>query len=133
MNDRSDKYSEVVVSFGSNTADKKANIVAAIDWFASLTADLKSSDIYETTAVGNGVGSYMNAVAIGLTSCDLAYLRAETKRYEERCGRDIECRIRGEVPIDIDIVMWERGIERPADYSHDFFQIGYSELVGSER
>ena len=49
-------------------------------------------------------------------------------KYSKENGRDEERRRRGEVPIDIDIVLWNAKTVRPADFAREFFQIGFREI-----
>lgn len=120
---------KAVLSLGSNHGNRYANIEEAIAWCAGQLSDIRISSIYETPEI-HGIGDpYMNAVVIGATCKSFEELTRETKEFERTHGRDAEARNRGEVPIDIDIVIWNEGITRPLDFSRQFFQIGYSEII----
>lgn len=121
--------STVVISFGSNTERKGENVLEALEWFGALVPGARVSHIYETAAVGGGTRPYMNAVGIGSTDMCLQSITMAAKAYEQNHGRDHESRARGEVPIDIDVVMWNGLVSRPHDFNCDFFQIGYNALV----
>lgn len=115
----------VVLSFGSNCGDRSKNVEKALDWIKGISSGAVCSIIYETPEI-HGIGApYMNAVCRCHISYSLTQFLAITKEYETVNGRDSECRIRGEVPIDIDVVIWNDKIIRPKDYSCSFFQIGY--------
>lgn len=120
--------SEVFLSFGSNYGDKKGNVEAALRWIGSLLDDMQSSDVYETPEVHGYGASYFNAVACGKTGLELEEFNRRLKVYERNCGRTDEARIRKEVPIDIDIVIWDGEIIRPVDFSREFFRIGYEDI-----
>lgn len=120
--------SEVFLSFGSNYGDKKGNVEAALRWIGSLLDDTQSSDVYETPEVHGYGASYFNAVACGKTGLELEEFNRRLKVYERDCGRTDEARIRKEVPIDIDIVIWDGEIIRPVDFSREFFRIGYEDI-----
>lgn len=120
--------SEVFLSFGSNYGDKKGNVEAALRWIGSLLDDMQSSDVYETPEVHGYGASYFNAVASGKTGLELEEFNRRLKVYERDCGRTDEARIRKEVPIDIDIVIWDGEIIRPVDFSREFFRIGYEDI-----
>ncbi|MBD5328863.1 MAG: hypothetical protein HDS03_03070 [Bacteroides sp.] len=120
--------SEVFLSFGSNYGDKKGNVEAALRWIGSLLDDMQSSDVYETPEVHGYGASYFNAVACGKTGLELEEFNRRLKVYERDCGRTDEARIRKEVPIDIDIVIWDGEIIRPVDFSREFFRIGYEDI-----
>lgn len=121
--------STAVLSFGSNCGDRNRNVQRALDWLSLNFSDPKVSGIYETPEI-HGVGNpYMNAVGSCKVECSLSELIAFTKEYENSNGRDSECRQRGDVPIDIDVVVWNNEIVRPLDYSCSFFKIGYSMIT----
>lgn len=123
-------YSVVAVSLGSNFGDRSGNVARALDWLSGQMIDCRCSHIYETAEV-SGLGSpYMNAVLLGRTSSDRDSLVAATKDYELVNGRTPESRGRGEVAIDIDIVVWDGSVERPVDFSREFFRIGYRAVRG---
>lgn len=97
-------------------------------WIGSLLDDMQSSDVYETPEVHGYGASYFNAVASGKTGLELEEFNRRLKVYERDCGRTDEARIRKEVPIDIDIVIWDGEIIRPVDFSREFFRIGYEDI-----
>ena len=66
---------------------------------------------------------YMNAVASGCTELDYCALNRLAKDFEVEYGRDADCRKRGVVPIDIDIVIWKSETLRPLDFSREFFRL----------
>lgn len=119
----------VILSFGSNFGDRKKNVADALKWFGTMASDCRFSSIYETPEVHGNGAAYMNAVALGTTSLDLGSLNKLAKTFELNNGRDDFHRSRGEVPIDIDVVMWDNETLRPMDFSCDFFQIGYREIT----
>lgn len=120
---------KLVISLGSNCGDRTKNVREAANWIARLLQDTRCSDIYETPEI-HGIGDpYMNAVIIGESSDDYDALNSSFKQYEILAGRDAGARSRGEVPIDIDIVIWNDNLLRNSDYSANFFQIGYLALI----
>lgn len=119
----------VILSFGSNFGDRKKNVADALKWFGTMASDCRFSSIYETPEVHGKGAAYMNAVALGTTSLDFGSLNKLAKTFELNNGRNDFHRSRGEVPIDIDVVMWDNETLRPKDFSCDFFQIGYREIT----
>lgn len=114
-----------VLSLGSNCGDRIYNVRKALDWIGSITEECNMSPIYETPEI-HGIGNpYMNAVCKCKTDITLPTIIELTKRYELENGRDEECRKRGDVPIDIDVVVWDENTIRPQDYARSFFKIGY--------
>lgn len=120
---------EVILSVGSNVTPRRDRVAAALALMDSLLNEGVASGIYETPEI-HGMGRpYMNAVIFGKTEIDFEHLKATTKRIELEAGRNDEARRRGDVPVDIDIVVWNRQVLRPNDYRQPFFRIG-AEMIG---
>ncbi len=122
---------KITLSLGSNFGDRTAFVTAALHWLQQVISVSKSSSIYETPELHGKGAPYMNAVVTGETDKTFIQLNNEIKNYEYSCGRNAETRNLGIVPIDIDIVIWNDDILRPADFSHSFFRIGYRECSDS--
>lgn len=119
----------VVLSIGSNCGDRRHNVEKAIEWLKSQLIEVKVSDIYETPcALKNEMPSYLNAVVKGVYQGIGYDLEEALKDKEREMGRNSECRAKGEVPIDIDIVICDGEIWREWDYRQKFFTIGYSQI-----
>jgi len=119
---------EVWLSLGSNCGDRKKNVSDAMSWLPDALDSFACSDIYETPEI-HGIGDpYYNAVIRGISSRGFYELNRLFKEYELSSGRDSASRERGDVPIDIDIVVWDKDIIRPKDFYHSFFQIGYMQI-----
>lgn len=89
---------------------------------------MKASRVYSTRPLNNKGNDYANAVISG--DCDDNYetINASLKRHEAECGRDEACKMSGNVPIDLDIVVWNGKVMREKDYNQDFFKIGWEEI-----
>lgn len=118
----------VVFSIGSNYGDRHENVSKGIKWLCGVLSEFKSSSVYATPDCQGGNREYLNAVAYGLTKLRPDALERLCKDYEASCGRDADMRKAGNVPIDIDLVVYEDQILRPKDYKREFFQIGYRML-----
>ena len=86
------------------------------------------SDIYETPCAKSMGKPYRNAVIKGFYQGDGIQLEECLKDKEHDMGRTAACRERGDVPIDMDIVMMNDEIVKTWDYRQKFFQIGFSRL-----
>lgn len=118
-----------VLSLGSNIGNREGNVNETIVLLSSLFPGLESSGIYETPEI-HGVGApYMNAVVRCRMNHEYDEFCSWAKEVERRRGRNSETRMRGEVPIDIDVVIWDGEVMRPADFAREFFQIGYRMLI----
>lgn len=118
----------VWLSFGSNCGEREALISKAIKIIGESLKEVSFSDIYETPEIHGKGAPYLNAVMKGHTFKSFEIFNQELKEYEISEGRDSECRLRGLVPIDIDIVIWDSKVIRPKDFSASFFQLGYQNL-----
>lgn len=118
----------VVISIGSNCGDRAENVRAALEWLSANLTDTRCSDIYETPEIHGKGSPYMNAVLTGHTPLDFAELNGMFKKYELSQGRDADARALGLVPIDIDIVVRNGEVIRPADYAAAFFKLGFSQI-----
>lgn len=122
---------EVVLSFGSNMPDGRSRVEHALRHVSGFVGGMRASEIYSTPSVSGDGSIYLNAVAAGYIDFGSGRLTNILKEYELECGRDTASRMRGEVPIDIDVVMFDGKILRPKDASREYFKIGYLRLFGS--
>lgn len=120
---------EVVFSIGSNCGDRHANVKAGIEWLAHIISNFKVSPIYATPDCLGSQKEYINAVAKGSSTLSTESLEKLCKQYELSCGRDAYARTCNNVPIDIDLVMYDSKILRQRDFSREFFQIGYKSIT----
>ncbi|MBD5244382.1 MAG: hypothetical protein HDS02_04645 [Bacteroides sp.] len=120
----------VWVSLGSNVAERQLKIAEALQCLKALMSDMLVSDSYVTPAL-NGIDSdYMNAVATGVISIGVDEFSALCKDIERNLGRSPASKQRGEVEIDLDLVVCDGKIIRPSDFSREYFQRGYRQLSG---
>ena len=119
---------EVVLSLGSNCGDKLTNIYTALNWLSGLLENIVSSTIYETPCARMSDCTYMNAVVRGLYRHDTRQLDILLKQYEIEAGRTAERREKGEVPVDLDIVIADGEIIKEWDFRQKFFKTGYDQL-----
>lgn len=119
------KSAEVFFSIGSNYGDREVNVTKGLDWLSNLLSDFKCSSVYATPDCHGGNKVYLNAVAYGKTVLEPDDLETLCKKFESDCGRDAAMRIMGNVPLDIDLVIYDTNILRPNDFKREFFKIGY--------
>lgn len=107
---------------------RSRNIRSAMEALERMGYITRVSPVYETPdCLGSG-HRYMNAVICLETPYSEGILTGMLKQLETDMGRDEECRRAGLVPLDIDIVIFDDEIRRPADYSAAYFQTGYKNL-----
>lgn len=119
---------EVVILVGSNHRRRGEYIAAAIGKLSTVLDGFGRSPVVELPDVSGKGAPYLNAVCRGDTRMSLDRLTAITKRIEEESGRTAASKQRGEVELDIDIVMWGGAVIRPLDAASDYFTIPLSML-----
>lgn len=119
----------VILSVGSNCGDRYAQVSSGVVWLSSILDGSRSSSIYSTRDCYGGKREYMNAVVSGKTGYEIEALERECKKYELNQGRTRDARINGDVPIDIDIVVYDNEIVRKKDYGQEFFRIGMRQIT----
>lgn len=124
---------EVIFCVGSNCNDREASVEAALKWLSEMLMDFRRSPIYATPDCHGGQREYMNAVAIGKTMLQPPELELACKEYEVACGRDAAARAAGDVPVDVDTVVYGNTVLRIKDYRCEFFLRGYKYLTRPDR
>ena len=118
----------VVLSLGSNYGDREEAVASAIRIMSNALAMARNSTVYTTPPL-SGIGEpYANAVIAGEWDGELSDLEQLSKQTEIKFGRTGERRRLHQVPLDIDIVMFDGKVIRPADFGYAFFQTGYRQL-----
>lgn len=119
---------EVVFCIGSNCGDREVRVAAGIEWLSKAITEFRHSSIYATPDCHGGQRKYMNAVVAGSSDMHPYDLERLCKDYEIACGRDSIARVAGDVPVDIDLVVYGGKILREKDFSSEFFLKGYREI-----
>ncbi len=120
---------EAILCIGSKCGGRERNVAAAVKWRTEILIDFRHSPIYATPDCHGGQREYMNAVCVGLTDLSSAELDALCKEYELRMGRDAEARAAGDVPVDIDVVVFDGKVLREKDYQSEFFRKGGTYVI----
>ena len=123
---------KTVLAIGSNCGDRRQHVMDAIKWIEEVSWIEKSSSLYFSPDIKGTGHTYLNAVVVAEFDGGADEFNGLIKEYEKRAGRDAECRKRGLVPIDIDIVISDAEILRPKDYRAEYFLKGYEEIINKE-
>lgn len=119
----------LVIGIGSNCGDRKVLVESAVEWLQKILMQTKCSEIYETPCALKVGKPYMNAVISGFFDGDAFQLNDLLKEKEHEMGRTAECRDKGDVPIDMDIVICNNEVFKDWDYRQKFFRIGYEQIL----
>lgn len=119
---------EALLCIGSNCGDRTVNVESALEWLVGIMSDFRHSSIYATPDCHGGKREYLNAVCLGKTFLNATELDKLCKEFELSLGRNYAARKAGDVPVDVDIVVFDEDILRERDYASEFFRIGYKEL-----
>lgn len=118
----------VVLSIGSNSVDREAQMTNCIAWLRGIATPTKLSSVYNSPASNGKDPDYLNAVAEITSALTHPELTKLLKDYERQCGRTPQSKALGSIPIDIDIVMWNGEVLRPKDFAQYYFAKGWNEI-----
>lgn len=121
----------IYLSLGANCGEREATLLQALDILALQFDSFKHTPLYETPDCHGGVKSYLNTVASAQTALMPAEIDRIAKELELKFGRTPTARMRGDVPLDIDLVVYGDTILKERDFNRNFFKSGYSRLINS--
>lgn len=120
-----------IIGVGSNTADREERVNRAIEHVCHFLTKCSVSSIYESEAINGKDAPYINAVIHGFSPISSNALVRFLKDWEAHEGRRQDDVTKGEVPIDLDLVIYDSRILRPKDFERHYFNIGYRELLAN--
>lgn len=112
-----------IISLGSNVTDKESVLRRAVALLDSKI--IESTQPYIDPVDNQPSAPYLNIVTAIETEKDHDTLRAFFKELERKAGRTESDKSLGLVPLDIDIVVFNGKIMRPADFDREYFKHGY--------
>lgn len=110
-----------LVGIGSNTTSRVANVEEATKRLSEFIDIQFDSGVFDSEPLSGKGSPYANRAIAGHTSLTFDQLNARLKAEEIDSGRDKSARERGEVPIDLDIVVFEGATIRPNEFGRDYF------------
>ena len=119
------------IVLGSNCGDRETNILRALGRVKECVEILRSSPVYESRDYLGSGKRYLNLVAEIEGRISEKELNRYFKQIETELGRTEVTRLCGDVPVDIDIVVWEGSVVRPEDYATSYFREGMALLEES--
>lgn len=104
-----------IVMLGANV-NQEENLIKAKEMLSNFFEIIDESSILITSPIGKKYKTDFHNQAIKLISDDTAKeITSHFKQIESEMGRSPQTNQRGEVPIDIDLILWN-GIQRRSDY-----------------
>lgn len=122
------QINKVVICLGSNVEARSECVNVALEWLRNILTDVMASQCYQTDDIKGSGRVYANMVVCGMTELTYSELEQSLKKHEMESGRTAEARKNGDVPLDMDIVIWNDSVIRHKDVSCDFFIIGASQI-----
>lgn len=120
---------ELTACIGSNFPDADLRILSALRFLEESTA---AKEVITTGVYRLKDSSYSNAIMRWQTALSSDEVRELCKKYERTSGRTPESKARGEISIDIDIVIDNGEILRK-DYFTPYFTQGLAILENIEK
>lgn len=91
---------------------------------ACLFRSIRFSEAIYTEPIGlSDSGLFLNQVAVAGTNASLEEVRRAVKAMEKRLGRMSDSKQKGKIPIDIDLLLWNGTILKPADWEKEYVQL----------
>ena len=102
-------WNNVILCLGSNT-DCEANLKSAVSLLRAYFGSIRFSEAIYTEPIGlSDSGLFLNQVAVAGTNASLEEVRRAVKK--------------GKIPIDIDLLLWNGTILKPADWEKEYVQL----------
>lgn len=126
-----------VLCFGSNCGDSHSAFMHALQQIErdpatvgidAVSEAYRTPEAYAQHTSAAALPTYLNMVVSLRTRLGRDRLDVRLKKLETDAGRDEQCRLKGEVPLDLDIVIFDGEVIRRRDYESDFFRIGHSQI-----
>lgn len=120
----------ITVCLGSNVPECQTEIRLALEWLASVFADMRHTLPYPTEPEGTNAGrtTYLNAVMEGTSILSKTDIESAFKAYEKKRGRVPAHKAEGRIIIDLDLVRYDNEVLRPDEFDTAYFQSGYHRL-----
>lgn len=116
-----------IICLGANTPDARERLAGAFDVLGVLGAVIRATTPYPTDPEYAGeVEPYLNQIVDFATTHSFDSLTDITKKYQTEIRS--KNKYPGLVNIDIDIVVWNGEVKRPADAASAYYRQGLKML-----
>ena len=118
-----------IIGLASNRNEGENILRQTIEKLSRNFRSARFSDCYLTDPVGScSKRMYWNCTGIIETDLEQDTLKNLFKTMEREAGRMSDCKQTGDIPLDIDIVVWNNNVVRPRDWEQPYFQTGLKQL-----
>ena len=118
----------IILCLGSNV-EKERNMECAVHLLRTHFISIRFSAPMLTEPINcNSAESFLNQVAVLYSDQDIDSIKAILKQIERSLGRKPEDKIKGLIPIDIDLLQFNETVLKPADLSRDYVIKGLQSL-----
>lgn len=123
----------VILCLGSNW-DCESNINSADELLREYFNPIHFSESVYTEPVGlPASGLFLNQTVIAYTDNGLEEVKQSLKEMEKVLGRMPDSKEKGQIPIDIDLLLWNNEILKPADWEKEYVQLLVSSAFESSQ
>lgn len=114
---------KVVLCLGSNQ-DCEANMSRAVDLLRGYFHSIRFTGSIYTEPVGLSDSTlFLNQAAVAYTPASAASVNQTLKDIEKQLGRMPESKEKGQVPIDIDLLLWNEQVLKPVDLEKEYVKL----------
>lgn len=122
--------STAIIGLASNRKEGEEILHQTIEKLSRDFRSARFSNCYLTDPVGScSKRMYWNCTGIIETDLDLDTLKNSFKTMERESGRTPDSKLTGDIPLDIDVIVWDNHIIRPRDWEQPYFQTGLKQLL----
>lgn len=117
------KMHRLIISLGSNQ-DAEAKLAEARSFLYKRFLVIYFSETIHTEPVGMpGATPFLNQVALTFTAASPEEVREDFKKIENWLGRTPESKQQGQIPIDLDLLLWDDTVLKPDDWEREYVQL----------
>ncbi len=113
-----------LICLGSNS-NATFHLSRARNMLYSMFPDIHWGEATETEAEGDhtGLPPYLNQLALFHSSLDIAELKTKLKQIEKINGRTANSKDSGLIPLDIDLLVYDKQLLKPQDFKKRYMQL----------
>ncbi len=113
-----------LICLGSNL-DAASHLLQAKQLLDSMFPAIEWGKARETKAEGDrtDLPPYLNQLALLKTAWDINELKMQLKQIEKANGRNEQSKASGLIPLDIDLLSYDKQVLKPQDFKKQYMQV----------